>query len=57
MCAMCINGLKGDVITRTMKINQTLPGFDHRDQDNSELLKIVLNPELLASFQYYTRFR
>ena len=57
MCAMCINGLKGDVITRTMKINQTLPGFDHRDQDNSELLEIVLNPELLASFQYYTRFR
>ena len=37
--------------------DKTLPWFDRRDEDYIELQKVVLNPELLASFQYYTRFR
>ena len=37
--------------------DETLPWFDRRDKDFIELQKVVLNPELLASFQFYTRFR
>jgi hypothetical protein len=36
---------------------ETLPWFDRRDKDFVELQKIILNPELLDSFKYYTRFR
>ena len=31
-----------------------LPWFDHRDADFIELQKIILNPDLLGSFKYYT---
>jgi hypothetical protein len=37
--------------------DEILPWFDRRDKDFIELQKVILNPELLASFQYYTRFR
>ena len=37
--------------------DESLPWFDRRDKDFQELQKIILNPELLKSFQYYTRFR
>ena len=30
--------------------------FDRRDKDFVELQKVILNPELLDSFKYYTRF-
>ena len=36
---------------------ESLPWFDRRDKDFVELQKVVLNPDLLASFKYYTRFR
>ena len=47
---MSISGWKLNVI-------MNLPWFDCRDKDYQELQKIILNPELLASFKYYTRFR
>ena len=37
--------------------DEDLPWFDRRDKDYQELQKIILNPELLGSFKYYTRFR
>jgi hypothetical protein len=37
--------------------DESLPSFDRQDKDFTELQKVVLNPELLASFKYYTRFR
>ena len=36
--------------------DESLPWLDHCDNDYIELQKVVLNPELLASFRYYTRF-
>ena len=35
----------------------SLPWFDNRDADFIELQKVILHPDLLASFKYYTRFR
>ena len=35
---------------------ESLPWFDRREKDFIELQKIILNPELLDSFKYYTRF-
>ncbi|XP_028403340.1 uncharacterized protein LOC114526045 isoform X2 [Dendronephthya gigantea] len=35
----------------------SLPWFDNRDADFIELQKVILNPDLLASFKYYTQFR
>ncbi|XP_028412490.1 uncharacterized protein LOC114535325 [Dendronephthya gigantea] len=37
--------------------DEHLAWFDRKDKDYQELQKIILNPELLASFKYYTRFR
>ena len=37
--------------------DENLSWFDRWDKDYQELQKIILNPELLASFKYYTRFR
>ena len=37
--------------------DESLPCFDDRDKDFAELQKIILNPELLACFKYYTPFR
>ena len=37
--------------------DESLPWFDRRDKDLVELQKVILNPELLGSFKYYTRFR
>ncbi len=37
--------------------NESLPWFNQRDKEFQELQKIILNPELLNSVQYYTRFR
>ena len=37
--------------------DENLPWFDRRDKDFVELQKVILNPELLESFKYYTRFR
>ncbi|XP_028404813.1 uncharacterized protein LOC114527380 [Dendronephthya gigantea] len=37
--------------------SETLPWFDRRDKDFAELQKVIVNPELLESFSYYTRFR
>ncbi|XP_028406803.1 uncharacterized protein LOC114529245 [Dendronephthya gigantea] len=37
--------------------DEHLAWFDPRDKDYQELQKIILNPELLASFKFYTRFR
>lgn len=37
--------------------DESLPWFDRRDKDFQELQKIILNPELLASFKSYNRFR
>ena len=35
--------------------DESLPWFDRRDKDLVELQKVILNPELLGSFKYYTR--
>ena len=35
----------------------SLPWFDNRDADFIELQKVILHPDLLASFKYYTQFR
>ena len=35
----------------------SLPWFDRRDKDFEALRKIVLAPQLLASFKFYVRFR
>ena len=37
--------------------DEDLPWFNRRDKDFLELQKVILNPELLDSFKYYTRFR
>jgi hypothetical protein len=37
--------------------DESLPWFDRRDKDFVELQKVIINPELLGSFKYYTRFR
>jgi hypothetical protein len=37
--------------------DESLPWFDHRGKDFVELQKVILNPELLGSFRYCTRFR
>lgn len=37
--------------------DKSLPFFDRRDKDFMELQKVILNPQLLNSFKYYTRFR
>lgn len=37
--------------------DEALPWFDHRDKDFIELQKVILNPKLLGSLKYYTRFR
>ncbi len=37
--------------------DESLPWFDRRDKDFVELQKVILNPELLGSFKYYTRFQ
>jgi hypothetical protein len=37
--------------------DESLPSFDRPDKNFTELHKVVLNPELLASFKYYTCFR
>lgn len=37
--------------------NEALPWFDRRDDDFAQLQQIILNPDLLASLKYYTRFR
>ena len=37
--------------------DESLPWFDRCDKDFVELQKVILNPELLDSFKYYTRFR
>ena len=37
--------------------DESLPWFDQRDEDYIQLQKVILNPELLSSLQYYTRFR
>ena len=37
--------------------DHTLPWFDRRDKDFEALQKIILEPQLLASFKSYVRFR
>ena len=37
--------------------DESLPWFDRLDKYFTELQKVVLSPELLASFKYYTHFR
>ena len=37
--------------------DENLLWFDRRYKDYQEVQKIILNPELLASFKYCTRFR
>ena len=37
--------------------DKNLPWFDRSDKDFVELQKVILNPELLDSFKYFTRFR
>ena len=37
--------------------DESLEWFDRRDKDFTKLQKIILNPELLGSFKFYTRFR
>ena len=37
--------------------DKSLPFFDRRDNDFIKLQKVILNPQLLDSFKYYTRFR
>jgi hypothetical protein len=49
--------LEGQCDHEEDKHDESLPWFDRRDKDYQELQKITLNPELLASFKYYTRFR
>jgi len=34
-----------------------LPWFDRRDKDFEALQKIILEPQVLASFQFYVRVR
>lgn len=34
--------------------DKNLPFFDRRDKDFIELQKVILNPQLLDSFKYYT---
>jgi hypothetical protein len=37
--------------------DENIPWFDRRENDYIELQKVILNPQLLDSFRYYTRFR
>ena len=37
--------------------DENLPWFDRRDNDFVEVQKVILNPEMLESFKYYTRLR
>ena len=37
--------------------NHQLPWFDRRSKEFEALQKIILDPDLLESFKYYTRFR
>lgn len=56
MCVIHMNGnMESDHDEQIHDPN--LPWFDRRDKDFAELQKIILNPELLASFKYYVRFR
>ena len=36
---------------------EQLPWFDRRSKEFEALQKIILDPDLLESFKYYTRFR
>ena len=39
------------------KHDESLEWFHRHDKDFTKLQKIILNPELLGSFKFYTRFR
>jgi hypothetical protein len=58
VCIVCIvhKCIEGECDHEEGDHDESLPWLDHCDNDYIELQKVVLNPELLASFRYYTRF-
>ena len=55
--AMSMNGLEVKCDHDDDSHDESLPWFDRHHKDFIELQKIILNPELLASFKCYTCFR
>jgi hypothetical protein len=57
MCAILMSGLVVNASILKEIMMRAFPWFDRRDKDFVDLQKVILNPELLDSFKYYTRFR